>query len=94
LRQQPVTYAYFRFSTVRQGESGLRLNGQRAAVETFLRRHGGAILGQYVEVESGKRSDRPKPAKAFDAARKRRATSLVAKLDRLALHRGTHGCRC
>ena len=75
---------YFRVSTFRQGESGLGLDGQRAAVEAFVRQHGGAIVGQYVEVESGRKSDRPERGKTLAAARKGRATLLIAKLDRLA----------
>ena len=82
---KPTTYiAYLRVSTVRQGESGLGMDAQRSAVEAFVRQHGGAIVGTYIEVESGKRSDRPELAKALQAARKGKAVLLIAKLDRLA----------
>ncbi len=83
---QPATrfVTYLRVSTVRQGESGLGLDAQRSTVEAFAGQHGGVIVAQHVEVESGKRSDRPELAKALQAARKAKATLLIAKLDRLA----------
>lgn len=85
MNKKPTAYvAYLQVSTVRQGESGLGLEAQRAAVEAFARQHGGAIVGSYVEVETGKRSDRPELAKALCAVRKAKATLLIAKLDRLA----------
>jgi DNA invertase Pin-like site-specific DNA recombinase len=58
----------FRVSTGRQGASGLGLETQQAAVDAFVRQNGGVIVGQHVEVESGKRSDRPELAKALEAA--------------------------
>jgi DNA invertase Pin-like site-specific DNA recombinase len=82
--KKPVFVAYLRVSTARQGESGLGLEAQQATVETFAKQQGGVILATYVEVESGKRSDRPELAKALGAARKGKATLLIAKLDRLA----------
>jgi DNA invertase Pin-like site-specific DNA recombinase len=83
--RDPTGYVvYLRASTARQGKGGLGMDAQYAAVVGFVRQHGGTIVGQYVEVESGNRSDRPELAKALELARKGKATLLIAKLDRLA----------
>lgn len=76
--------AYYRVSTDKQGKSGLGLEAQQQAVKAYL--NGGAweLAGEFTEVESGKRDDRPQLAAALAACRKHRATLVIAKLDRLA----------
>ena len=78
--------AYYRVSTVKQGASGLGLEAQEAAATAFIagKRADAKLLGSYVEIESGKRDDRPELAKALDHARLTGATLLIAKLDRLS----------
>lgn len=76
--------AYYRVSTDKQGKSGLGLEAQQDAVKTYL--NGGAweLVAEVVEVESGKRNDRPKLAEALALCRLHNATLIIAKLDRLA----------
>src|SRR3954451_23659374 len=76
--------AYYRVSTERQGRSGLGLEAQRKAVADFLNGGNWRLVDKFTEIESGKRSDRPALAKAFQACRLRRAKLVIAKLDRLS----------
>ena len=76
--------AYYRVSTKRQGDSGLGLDGQKAAVEAYARQTGARILASYREVESGKQAERPELTRALAHALRSKATLVVAKLDRLA----------
>jgi DNA invertase Pin-like site-specific DNA recombinase len=75
--------AYYRVSTDKQGRSGLGLDAQKQAVESFVAGRG-TILKEFTEVESGKRSDRPQLAEALAMCRQRKARLVIAKLDRLA----------
>ena len=74
---------YLRVSTERQGQSGLGLEAQRAAVAAHVLGRGEVVV-EFVEVESGKRADRPQLALALSEAKRAGAVLLIAKLDRLA----------
>ncbi|MDB4382835.1 recombinase family protein [Akkermansiaceae bacterium] len=76
--------SYSRCSTKRQGESGLGLEAQEAAIQSYVDQHSAEVIGQFVEVESGTKSTRPELAKAIALAKKQKAFLVVAKLDRLA----------
>ncbi|HYI82134.1 MAG TPA: recombinase family protein [Acetobacteraceae bacterium] len=76
--------AYFRVSTAAQGRSGLGLEAQREAVARHVAGAGGRIVAEFVEVESGKRADRPELARALAECRAHKAVLLIARLDRLA----------
>src|SRR3954451_2198641 len=76
--------AYYRVSTQAQGASGLGLEAQRAAVLAYLDGGSWHLAAEFVEVESGRKDDRPELAKALGACRRLGATLVIAKLDRLA----------
>ena len=76
--------AYYRVSTQKQGRSGLGLEAQRHAVAEFLDGGDWKIVGEFTEVESGKRSDRPELARALAMCRLHGARLVIAKLDRLS----------
>jgi len=76
--------AYLRVSTDKQGRSGLGVEAQREAVTRYLNGGNWKLVAEYVETESGKRTDRPKLAAALAHAKAIGATIVFAKLDRLS----------
>src|SRR4029450_725558 len=76
--------SYYRVSTDKQGKSGLGLDAQKAAVADRLDGGRWQIVGEFVEVESGKRASRPQLDAAIAACKKHKAKLIVAKLDRLS----------
>tara|TARA_R110000868_G_scaffold133642_3_gene345324 strand:+ start:6874 stop:7533 length:660 start_codon:yes stop_codon:yes gene_type:complete len=83
MKDQPVV-AYYRVSTQRQGVSGLGLEAQRHAVQQHLSARPHEIIAEFIEIESGRKNDRPKLAEAIELCRKRKATLVIAKFDRLS----------
>ncbi len=75
---------YCRVSTNRQGQSGLGLESQDETVRRYVQSQDGRVVGEYVEVESGKNNERPQLALALNECRRQKATLVVAKLDRLS----------
>lgn len=55
--------SYLRVSTAQQGRSGLGIEAQRMSVAAYV--GDGKVLAEYMEVESGKRDDRPELEKAL-----------------------------
>ncbi len=76
--------AYLRVSTAKQGQSGLGLEAQAAAINAYARHVQGDVKGTFTEVESGKQNARPELAKALHLAKVTGATLVIAKLDRLS----------
>jgi hypothetical protein len=75
--------AYYRVSTDKQGAAGLGMDAQREAVSRFIGQRG-KVGGEYIEVESGRKVNRPRLKAAQEECRDRQATLVIAKLDRLA----------
>jgi DNA invertase Pin-like site-specific DNA recombinase len=75
--------AYYRVSTDRQGKSGLGLEAQNETVQQFAHFKQWELIGEFTEIESGKKNNRPKLAEALKQCLKHKAILVIAKLDRL-----------
>ncbi|MFC7671323.1 recombinase family protein [Hymenobacter humi] len=83
----PCYVPYYRVSTARQGQSGLgsKPSKPRCAPSSRTRP---SLLTEYIEIESGKKNQRPQLLGAIAEARRVGATLLIAKLDRLSRNAG------
>jgi DNA invertase Pin-like site-specific DNA recombinase len=82
----PKLIGLVRVSTDKQGESGLGLDAQLAAIEAYRAMVGGELIKTYVEVESGMHDDvdsRPQLRAAAGHAAFSKARLVIAKIDRL-----------
>lgn len=75
---------YCRVSTGKQGRSGLGLEGQEEAINSYVTSTGSELVKLYIEVESGKRDDRPILQEAIQHAQLIGAKLVIHKLDRLS----------
>jgi DNA invertase Pin-like site-specific DNA recombinase len=76
--------AYYRVSTKQQGRSGLGIEGQQMAVQTYAATNPGEFVAELTEIESGRKKDRPILREALRLCRAYNAILLIASLDRLA----------
>lgn len=74
--------AYLRQSTVKQENSGLGVEAQRDIIFNYLKDD--EIIKEFVETETGKKSDRPQLMEALALCRKTNSVLICAKLDRLS----------
>ena len=75
--------AYYRVSTDRQGKSGLGLEAQNETVQQFAIFKQWELIGEFTEIESGKKNNRPQLQEALKQCLKQKAVLVIAKLDRL-----------
>ena len=75
--------SYYRVSTASQGKSALGLLAQCEIVHRFVKKED-ELLAEFVEVESGKRADRPQLERAIALAKQQGPRLLIAKLDRFS----------
>lgn len=78
-------FAYIRVSTVKQGEHGVSLQEQRAAIERYTQQHGVEIAEWFEEIQTAAKRGRPVFARMLRLLQKGKADGVVIhKIDRSA----------
>ena len=77
--------AYYRISTQKQGKSGLGLEVQKEKVRNYIKEDNAReLIGEYIEVQSGKKNNRIELDKALLECKKTNSILLIYKLDRFS----------
>ena len=78
-------YAYIRVSTTKQGEHGVSLQEQRAAIERYVLQHGVEITEWFEEIQTAAKRGRPVFARMLRLLQRGKAQGVVIhKIDRSA----------
>ena len=72
MEQQKNYIAYLRQSTMKQEISGLGVEAQREIIQNYLKER--KPIAEYIETESGRKSDRPKLTEALEVCKIGRAS--------------------
>ena len=77
---------YLRVSTTKQGADGNGIQHQMTVVNRYAESNSGEVIGQFIEVESGGKTDveRPQLSLALEMCRKQSAVLICSKIDRLS----------
>jgi len=91
MRGRPATPRYavglYRVSTAEQGQSGLGLEAQQAAVRAFVAAQGWTLVAEFSDVASGKDDRRAGFQAALARCRQLGAVLAAARLDRITRRR-------
>jgi DNA invertase Pin-like site-specific DNA recombinase len=76
--------SYMRVSTKSQSKSGLGLEAQKERIADFIKKQGGKLIAEYLDVESGTVNHRNALKQAIAHTKKIKGTLVIAKLDRIS----------
>ena len=77
---------YLRISNAKSG--GVTSHGieaQRRDLDLYLKSNGGEVVGEFIDVMSGRKDDRPELQKALGPCRRTGCVLLASKVDRVSV---------
>ena len=77
-----LAIGYCRVSTALQETEGYSMEAQEGMIKEYARRNGYELLDTYCEQESGRKSDRDIVNKVVNLCSSKKATLIIARLDR------------